>query len=58
MEEVNRSERKPYCLELVLSKDARDKKRTYCLNFSSESDLYTWMDEIYKVSCLPVILAT
>lgn len=41
--EINRSELKPYCFEIV----TRDK--TYYLSFRNDDELYSWMDEVYQV---------
>jgi protein-serine/threonine kinase len=43
LEKVERTDLKPYCIELV----TRDK--SYHISFKSDEELYSWMDEIYLV---------
>lgn len=45
LERVERTDLKPYCIELV----TRDK--SYYISMKNDEELYSWMDEIYLVSC-------
>jgi hypothetical protein len=44
IEAVNRTDLKPYCLEIVT------KDKAYYIAVKSDEELYSWMDEIYQVS--------
>ena len=46
LEKVERTDLKPYCIELV----TRDK--SYYISMKNDEELYSWMDEIYLVSPL------
>ncbi|KAJ3371463.1 Protein kinase [Kappamyces sp. JEL0680] len=52
LEKVERTDLKPYCIELV----TRDK--SYYVNFQSDEELYSWMDEIYLRSPLGISTPT
>ena len=45
LERVERTDLKPYCIELV----TRDK--SYYISMKNDEELYSWMDEIYLVCC-------
>ncbi|KAJ3410338.1 Protein kinase [Chytridiales sp. JEL 0842] len=44
IEAVNRTDSKPYCFEIVT------KDKTFYVSCSSDEELYSWMDEIYRRS--------
>lgn len=48
IEKVERTDLKPYCIELVT------KDRTYYISCTSDEELYSWIDEIYQRSPLGI----
>ncbi len=52
---VTRIENKSLCFEIVRDMGVDSPKKSYYVSLKTDSELYTWMDEIYSVSdfCCP-----